>query len=128
MPFRTDLSSSDSPLVRGIEVLGDPWVLLVLDSISDGARRFGDIRGRIDIADNILARRLKAMEVHQLIVRVPYKQNGRAKLEYALTTAGTDALDILAAYSSWAETHARPSWTDAGETPSRDNSTIRSGE
>lgn len=105
MPLRTDWSERSCPIARGINILGDPWVLLILREALTGARRFDDFRERLGVADNILTNRLKQMVTDGLLNRVPYSAGVRPRHEYTPTEAAADALPILHAYALWAEQH-----------------------
>ncbi len=69
MPLRSSWADQPCPIARGIDALGDPWTLLILREALTGASRFDDFRGRLDIADNILTARLKAMVEGGLLER-----------------------------------------------------------
>jgi DNA-binding HxlR family transcriptional regulator len=105
MALRTDWSERACPIARGIDILGDPWVLLILRESLTGARRFDDFKERLGVADNILTNRLKQMVTDGLLERVPYSTGVRPRHEYAPTEAATDALPLLHAYALWAERH-----------------------
>ena len=111
MVLRSDWSTQPCPMARGIHVLGDPWVLLVLRELFAGASRFDQLRDRTGAADNVLTRRLAAMVDAGLVQREPYREGSKPRYDYRLTQAGADALPVLHAYALWAERHA-PS--DAG--------------
>jgi DNA-binding HxlR family transcriptional regulator len=90
-------------------VLGDPWVLLIARQAFYGTRRFADFRERLDIADNVLSKRLTVMVDAELLQRVPYRDGRRTRDEYVLTAAGEDLLPILHAMVLWAAKHDRHS-------------------
>ena len=58
MPLRSDWSGEQCPIARSLEILGDPWVLLVLRQAFSGVRRFDQLRSELKIADNVLSTRL----------------------------------------------------------------------
>jgi DNA-binding HxlR family transcriptional regulator len=107
MPLRSDWSSASCPIARSLDVLGDPWVLLIARQAFYGTRRFADFRERLDIADNVLSRRLAIMVEAELLQRVPYRDDRRTRDEYVLTAAGEDLLPILHAMVLWAAKHER---------------------
>jgi DNA-binding HxlR family transcriptional regulator len=107
MPLRSDWSEMNCPIARGLDALGDPWVLLILREALCGVRRFDDFRKILGAADNILTTRLKKMVKAGLLRRVAYTEGKSPKYEYVPTKAGTEALPILHAFARWAETHAR---------------------
>ncbi|ALE04884.1 hypothetical protein AL755_04165 [Arthrobacter sp. ERGS1:01] len=105
MVLRSDWSERPCPIARGINAVGDPWVLLILRELVAGVYRFDQIREQIGAAENILAKRLKHMVEEGLAVRAPYQDGSQRRFEYFPTQAGADALPILHAYSLWAEKH-----------------------
>ncbi|WP_313601002.1 winged helix-turn-helix transcriptional regulator [Aeromicrobium phoceense] len=108
MALRSDWSGKACPMARGIHVLGDPWVLLVLRELFAGATRFDELRDRTGAADNVLTKRLADMVEAGLIVREAYREGPRPRYDYRLTEAGADALPVLHAYALWAEKHDPP--------------------
>ena len=59
MPLRSDWASENCPIARSLEVLGDPWVMLVLRQAFSGVRRFEQFRtagqtGSINLPQNLL--------------------------------------------------------------------------
>ncbi|GAA4829619.1 helix-turn-helix domain-containing protein [Luteimicrobium xylanilyticum] len=89
-----------------VEVLGDPWVMLVLRDIVFGNRRYfrellaGSEEG---IASNILASRLKRLVEAGLLTRDEAHRGQRAK--YSLTESGIEVLPVMAALGTWGLAH-----------------------
>jgi len=105
MPLRSDWSDKNCPIARSLDVLGDPWALLVLRQALSGARRFEDFRAGVGAADNILAARLRTLVDGGLLRRSPYADGTRTRHEYVLTAAGADVLPVLNALAGWGEAH-----------------------
>ena len=105
MPLRSDWSDAGCPIARSLDVVGDPWVLLVLREALTGATRFDQFRVALGVADNVLSRRLSAMVDGDLLVRTPYVDRHRTRHEYLLTEAGRDLLPVLQALAQWGERH-----------------------
>ena len=61
MPLRSDWSAATCPIARSLDVVGDPWMLLILRHALLGVRRYEDFRTGLGVADNVLSRRLPAM-------------------------------------------------------------------
>ena len=61
MPLRSDWSGDSCPIARSLDVVGDPWMLLILRNALLGARRYEEFRSALGVADNVLSRRLPAM-------------------------------------------------------------------
>jgi DNA-binding HxlR family transcriptional regulator len=107
MALRSDWSDRACPTARGVDALGDAWVLLVLREILTGVHRFDEIRDHLEVADKTLANRLKYVVEAGLAIREPYREGGRPRYEYLPTQAGIDTLPVLQAYARWAEKHRR---------------------
>ncbi len=105
MPLRSDWSRDTCPIARSLDILGDPWVLLILRESMEGARRFDEFRARLGIAENVLSRRLSALVEVSLLTREPYRDGHRERHEYLLTAAGADLLPVMNALAIWGEKH-----------------------
>lgn len=105
MPLRSDWSQQNCPIARALEVLGDPWVLLVLRQSFLGVRRFEDYRAQLGVADNVLSKRLATLVEAGLLDRLPYRDARRTRAEYVLTEAGAEVLPILTALALWGDRH-----------------------
>ncbi|MBQ1023453.1 helix-turn-helix domain-containing protein [Micromonospora sp. C95] len=114
MALRSDWSGEVCPIARAIDVIGDPWTLLILREALTGARRFDDFKRRLDASDNVLAARLASMVDQGLLEPRPYSSGQRPRREYVPTQAAADAIPVLHAYANWAHRH-RPS--DAEQPP-----------
>jgi len=85
-----------------VEVLGDPWAMLVLRDIVFGNRRYfrellaGSEEG---IASNILASRLRRLVEDGLLTRDEANRGQRAA--YSLTESGIQALPVMVALGNW---------------------------
>ena len=90
MPLRSDWSSATCPIARSADVLGDPWVLLILREMFSGRSRFDQLRDATGAADSVLARRLGTMVDAGLVVR-----DGDPRSGYRMTDAGRETLPIL---------------------------------
>jgi DNA-binding HxlR family transcriptional regulator len=89
-----------------IEVLGDPWAILVLRDIMFGNRRhFGELIAGSEegIASNILASRLKRLVAAGLLSRDAARRGQRAA--YSLTEAGIQVLPVMVALGTWGLAH-----------------------
>jgi DNA-binding HxlR family transcriptional regulator len=112
MPLRSDWSHQNCPIARSLDVLGDPWVMLVLRQAFSGVRRFEQFRQQLGVAENVLSNRLNILVDAGLLRRVPYQDQRRTRHEYVLTDAGADTFPIITALAQWGERH-RPH-TDSG--------------
>lgn len=104
MPLRSDWSDDRCPIARSLDVIGDPWILLIIRQALSGVRRFEQFRADLGIADNVLSRRLQALVDVGLLERSAYR-DGRIRYEYVLTAAGADLLPTINALVLWGEKH-----------------------
>ena len=105
MALRSDWSGMACPIARSLDVVGDPWLMLILRYSLMGVRRYDDYRRSLGIADNILSKRLATMVDAGLLTKAPYKEQGRTRYEYVLTEAGAELLPVVHALLLWGEKH-----------------------
>ena len=105
MPLRSDWSEDRCAIARSLEVVGDPWVVLIIRQALSGARRYDEFRDQLGVADNVLSRRLHALVDAGLLTRSPYQDGNRTRQEYLLTEAGADLLPTINALVLWGEKH-----------------------
>jgi DNA-binding HxlR family transcriptional regulator len=83
-------------LAKGLDVIGDRWVLLIVRELLTGPRRYGELLdGLPGISTNLLAERLRAMQQDGLVART---QDDR----YALTKWGQGLREVVFAIGRWA--------------------------
>ena len=102
MKQKKDCRRSDCPISFTLEILGDRWTLLVLrDLIFLNKGSYGDfLNSEEKIATNILANRLKRLEVEGIVTKSKEARN-RAKYIYELTEKGIDLLPLLLEAIRW---------------------------
>jgi DNA-binding HxlR family transcriptional regulator len=93
------------PITNALDIFGDRWTLLIIRDLILGKRRYQELISSAEkIASNILADRLKKLEVADLIAKRAYQQNP-ARYEYFLTKKGESLKPVLAAIASWGQEH-----------------------
>ncbi|MFH8252579.1 winged helix-turn-helix transcriptional regulator [Microbacterium sp. B2969] len=105
MPLRSDWSTEYCPIRRSLDVLGDPWVLLIIRDVLHGRGRFDTLRDNLGISEAVLSRRLAAMVEAGLLSRVDYPDGNRTRQGYAATAAAAELLPILQQLAIWGERH-----------------------
>jgi DNA-binding HxlR family transcriptional regulator len=81
---------------RGLDVIGDRWVLLIVRELLVGPRRYGELlHGLPGMATNLLSERLRDLEEAGVIER----GDGNT---YALTTWGEGLREVVYALARWA--------------------------
>src|SRR5687767_8041531 len=97
---------SGCPINQAVEVLGDPWAILVLRDIMFGNRRhFRELLANSEegIATNILSSRLRQLTAAGLLTREDVRRGQRAA--YSLTEAGIQVLPVMVALGTWGLAH-----------------------
>jgi DNA-binding HxlR family transcriptional regulator len=96
------------PLNASVEMLGDRWSLLILrDMMVWGFNTYKQfLASHEGIATNILADRLRRLELCGIISSKPDPSDGR-KLIYALTAKGIDLAPVMAEMVLWASRHEK---------------------
>jgi DNA-binding HxlR family transcriptional regulator len=83
-------------LARGLDVIGDRWVLLIVRELLNGPRRYGELLdGLPGIATNLLSERLHTMQDKGLVARTDDDR-------YALTEWGEELREVVFAIGRWA--------------------------
>lgn len=99
-PFR-----STCPIACALDLVGDRWTLLVLRDLLRARSRFGELLDSPEgIPTNILADRLKRLEVAGIIESTPY-QNNPPRKAYALTEKGLGLKSVMGALANWGAQH-----------------------
>src|SRR5262245_50835143 len=114
MSVRTPLSAEICPVARSLDILGDPWSLLILRDVFAGNRRFDGLKDELGIADTVLSKRLQKLVESGLLDRSPYGGSVRPRVEYVLTEAGEDTLPVLHALARWGRRHTTSPVPGAG--------------
>jgi DNA-binding HxlR family transcriptional regulator len=85
-----------------LDRVGDKWSVLLVVLLTDGPRRFNDLRRSIEgISQRMLTHTLKALERDGLVTRTVYPTIP-PKVEYALTDLGYTLLGPITALAEWA--------------------------
>ena len=100
-----DYSKERCAIAASLEVVGDPWALLIVRDAFWGVRRFEDWRERLGVARNVLASRLKALVEHGVFEKRRYSERP-PRYEYRLTSKGRDLYPVLMTLTAWGDKHA----------------------
>lgn len=101
-----DQDTSNCSVGRAVDLLGQPWVLLILREVSRGIRRFSDIQTHLGVSRSVLSDRLNGLVDRGLLELRDYQEPGaRRRSEYALTTMGKDLYPLITALRNWGDTY-----------------------
>ncbi|WP_279581483.1 winged helix-turn-helix transcriptional regulator [Fodinicola feengrottensis] len=89
------------PLLRTVDLLGEQWMLLILQSVFLRVRRYDDIRVRLGISPTALSSRLAEAVRVGVLERVPYQSVNRVRHEYRLTEHGLALWQLLISMWTW---------------------------
>ena len=99
-----DYSKESCTVAAALEVIGDPWTLLVIRDAFQGVRRFEQWQERLGVARNVLAARLKSLVRHGVLEPQAYSERP-LRHEYVLTRKGKDLYIVLLALHGWGAKH-----------------------
>ncbi len=104
---RTSFETLQCPIARSLERVGEWWSILILRDAFLGATRFEQFQKNLDIAPNMLTRRLAALVEAGLLERRRYCEHP-PRDEYLLTERGRDFRPVLWALLTWGNRHFAP--------------------
>ena len=98
----TYLKRSTCPIANVLDLVGDKWSLLIVrDMLLFNKHRYGDFLAADEgITTNILADRLKRLELYGIIEKMPYQHNP-VRHEYYLTDKGRDLRPMVMDMVDW---------------------------
>lgn len=99
---RKSFADMNCSVAQALEVVGDPWTLLIVRDALFGVRRFDTFQERLGIPRNTLANRLDLLVSHGVLERRRY-QDRPARHEYVPTTKGRDLQPVLLTLMRWGD-------------------------
>jgi DNA-binding HxlR family transcriptional regulator len=91
-------------LGRAVDLVGQPWVVLILREVVWGVRRFADMQEHLGVSKSVLSDRLEHLVTNGVLARREYQQPGqRKRFEYHLTEKGADLYPVLTALRQWGD-------------------------
>ena len=93
------------PVTATLSVIGGRWKPILLWTLSNGSKRFGQLDAIITgISRKILTEQLKELETSGLIIRTQYNETP-PRVEYALSEKGKTLKPVMKAMCEWGTTH-----------------------
>jgi DNA-binding HxlR family transcriptional regulator len=97
-----------APVPSGaVDILGDRPSALIVAAAFFGLRRFRDIEQALELAPNVLARRLERLVAGGFLARDRYLDRP-PRWQYLLTEKGLDLYPLTVAQIAWADRHLAP--------------------
>jgi DNA-binding HxlR family transcriptional regulator len=98
------IDTSNCSLGRAVELVGQPWVMLILREVVQGIHRFSDMHAHTGVSKSVLSGRLDALVASGILELRDYQEPGqRRRYEYHLTEKGEDLYPVLAALRQWGD-------------------------
>ena len=95
-------STANCQVARAMSLLGERGSVIVLREVINGVRRFADMQRHSGLPRQVLSNRLALLVEHDVLRRVPYRDEGaRERHEYRLTAKGFELYPVLAALADW---------------------------
>jgi len=85
---------------RSLRIFGDQWNQLIIREMFLGARRFQDLKIRLNVSDSVLSQRLRDLVEEDVLLTTRY-QAAPPRHEYRLTEAGRDLWRVFVARWMW---------------------------
>jgi DNA-binding HxlR family transcriptional regulator len=104
---RKKLSETQCPIARSLEYVGEWWSLLIIRDAMHGLSRFDEFQKSLDIAPNMLTRRLISLVEGGLLEKKRYSEHP-PRYEYILTPRGRDLSPVLITLLTWGNKHFAP--------------------
>ncbi|RDK06550.1 winged helix-turn-helix transcriptional regulator [Cupriavidus lacunae] len=104
---RKPLGDPPCPVARTAARMADSWSVLILREAFYGVTRFDEFQQNLDIAPNMLTRRLNSLVEQGMLVRRQYCDRP-PRSEYLLTDRGRDFRPVLLAMLAWGNKHLAP--------------------
>jgi DNA-binding HxlR family transcriptional regulator len=98
-----DVYSAPCPSRAALDRIADKWTVLIVVALSDGPRRYSELRAAIDgVSEKMLTQTLRSLERDGLVERTVHP-TVPPKVEYRLTELGQTLQAPLNAVRDWAE-------------------------
>ncbi len=95
------------PVEMTLSLIGDKWKVLIIRDLSDGTKRFGQLKNSITgISQKVLTANLRSLESSGLLSRKIYAQVP-PKVEYSLTELGESLKPVLEALAHWGDAYKK---------------------
>src|ERR1700748_3188331 len=104
---RKSFEAMQCPIARSLERVGEWWSILILRDAFLGLTRFDDFQKSLNIAPNMLTRRLAKLVEAGLLERRLYNERPK-RFDYVLTERGRDFRPVLWSLLAWGNKHFSP--------------------
>jgi DNA-binding HxlR family transcriptional regulator len=107
MVAKTSFETRPCPIARSLDDVGEWWSILLLRDAFQGLTRFDQFQKSLEIAPNILTRRLNSLVERGLFAKRVYCERP-LRHEYVLTEKARDFRPVLLSLLAWGNRHLAP--------------------
>jgi DNA-binding HxlR family transcriptional regulator len=104
---RSSWSGVDCSIAQTLDVVGDPWTLLIIRDAFFGLRRFEEFRCSLGLPRATLSTRLATLVEHGVMTTREYSDRP-VRHEYVLTSKGRALGPVLVAMLQWGDEWSAP--------------------
>jgi len=104
---RKSFNRMECPVARSLERVGEWWSILIMRDAIYGMTRFDEFQKNLDIAPNMLTRRLAVLVEAGLLEKRQYCDKP-PRYEYIVTPRGRDFRPVLWSLQTWGNRHFAP--------------------
>src|SRR5262249_53109872 len=99
---RTSYEQMNCSIASALDVVGEPWTLLIVRDAFYGVRRFDDFQENLGIARNVLTARLKKLVEAGIFRKSAYRERP-LRHEYRLTEKGAALFAVIVGLKQWGD-------------------------
>ena len=89
-------------IASALDIVGEPWTLLIVRDAFYGVRRFDDFQENLGIARNVLTARLKKLVEAGIFRKSAYRERP-LRHEYRLTDKGAALFTVIVGLKQWGD-------------------------
>lgn len=104
---RKSFQDMGCPIARSLEQVGEWWSILIIRDSLAGLSKFDEFQKSLDIAPNMLTRRLNSLVEAGLLARRQYNDHP-PRFEYVPTERADDFRMVLLSMLTWGNKHCMP--------------------
>lgn len=98
-------ASPNSPVVKTLKVMSSKWTMLILRTLCEGTKRFGELQRELHgISPKTLSVRLTQLEKEGILIKHVFAEVP-LHVEYSLTKKGSHLKEIFRQLVDWGETN-----------------------
>ena len=99
---RTSYEQMNCSIASALDIVGEPWTLLIVRDAFYGVRRFDDFQENLGIARNVLTARLKKLVEAGIFRKTAYRERP-LRHEYRLTDKGAALFPVIVGLKQWGD-------------------------